>query len=203
MATFQEAFFKSLVWQKITWLGVPILKNPMDLFIYQEILHEVKPDTIIECGTAAGGSALYLASVCDMIGKGKIITMDISDYKDGPKHDRITYLYGSSVSEEIITQVKELSHGKVLVILDSDHKKDHVLKEMQMYAPLVSADSYLIVEDTCINFDPMYNDHGPGPREAVEEFLKTSKDFTVDVEREKLLSTFNPGGYLRKKPECY
>ena len=200
--TFQEAFFTSLVWQKITWLGVPILKNPMDLFIYQEILHEVKPDTIIECGTAAGGSALYLASICDLMGHGKVITIDINGYAEARKHPRITYLVGSSVSPDILDQAKGIAEGKILVILDSDHTKDHVSKEIALYSPLVSSGSYLIVEDTCINFDPMYNDHGPGPREAVEEFMKTSKDFVVDKEREKLLSTFNPGGYLRKMPEC-
>lgn len=202
MISFQEAFFKSMVWQRIKWLGVMILKNPMDLFVYQEILFETKPDTIIECGTAAGGSALYLASMCDLMGKGKVITIDIVGCDDAPKHPRITYLRGSSISPEIIEEVKKLCEGKVMAILDSDHRKDHVLKEIEVYAPMVSPGNYLVVEDTCINYDPMYVSNGPGPREAVEEFMETSKDFVIDTEREKLLSTFNPGGYLRKTPEC-
>lgn len=89
-------------------------------------------------------------------------------------------------------------HDSVMVILDSDHRKDHVLKELRAYSQYVTVDSYLIVEDTNINGHPVYPDYGPGPMEAVEESLKEDDRFAVDRTKEKLLLTFNPGGYLRR-----
>ncbi|MFH1821914.1 MAG: CmcI family methyltransferase, partial [Methanobacteriota archaeon] len=90
------------------WLGVPTLKCPLDAWIYQEIVFETKPDIIVECGTANGGSALYLASLCDIIGKGRVITIDIEDGEGRPKHDRITYILGSSVASETVEKIKKL-----------------------------------------------------------------------------------------------
>lgn len=194
-------------WNNTYWLGVPIYKCPSDMIIYQEIIHELKPDIIIECGSADGGSALFLASICELINNGNIITIDImqqynkcSFKKERPLHKRIKYLTGSSTSEEIIEQVKNMisSKDKVLVILDSDHHKEHVLKELRMYSHFVTMDSYLIVEDTNINGHPVYPDFGPGPMEAIEEFLKENNQFAVDRDKEKLLLTFNPCGYLRR-----
>ncbi len=113
---------------------------------------------------------------------------------------RITYLLGSSVSEEIVGRVAAEAEGQapILVILDSDHRKEHVLAELGRYAPLVTTGSYLIVEDTNLNGHPVEPDFGPGPTEAVEEFLADRSDFTVDRSKEKLYLTFNPGGYLKK-----
>jgi cephalosporin hydroxylase len=194
-------------WNDTYWLGVPIYKCPSDMIIYQEIIHDLKPDVIIECGTADGGSAIFLASICELINKGNIITIDIlprynkcSFKGERPHHKRIKYLTGSSTSEEIIQQVENLinHNDTVMVILDSDHHKEHVLKELQMYSPLVTLDSYLIVEDTNINGHPVYPDFGPGPMEAVEEFLAENSQFSLDRTKEKLLLTFNPCGYLRR-----
>jgi len=188
-------------WSQPKWLGVEALKCPFDLWIYQEILHELKPDWILETGTAQGGSALYLASVLDLLGTGQIVSVDIVKNDARPAHPRLTYLTGSSTSPEILDDLRRRIAGasRVMVILDSDHKKDHVLEELRLYSPLVTKDSYLIVEDTNINGRPVFSGFGPGPGEAVDEFLKTHLEFERDATRERFFLTFNPGGYLRRR----
>jgi cephalosporin hydroxylase len=190
----------SRTWQNTRWLGAQVLKCPLDLWIYQEILFEVRPDVIVESGTFGGGSAYFFASLCDLLGKGSVITIDIAPLSC-PEHPRITYLKGSSVSSEMLGAVRTRisPEDKVLVILDSNHSEQHVLEEMQLYAPLVTSGSYLIVEDGNINGHPVALEHGPGPTEALTRFFATSDDFEVDREREKFFMTFNPNGYLRKK----
>jgi cephalosporin hydroxylase len=199
---FHELYYDSVetTWKDTRWLGVDTWKCPLDLWVYQEILHEVRPDLIVETGTAAGGSALFLASICDLLQGGQVVTIDVSKNPDAPRHPRITYLNGSSTDPEIVAQVLRAARGagRVLVILDSDHSKPHVLAEMRAYAGLVSPGSYLIVEDTNINGHPVLPSFGPGAWEAVEEFLKDDSRFVVDRKREKLLMTFNPNGYLRR-----
>lgn len=187
-------------WGDTRWLGTPVLKCPLDLWIYQEILHEVRPDVLIECGTASGGSTLYFASLMDLLGKGRVISIDISPYEKRPKHDRITYLEGSSTAPETLAKVKEgiAPTDTVMVVLDSDHSKAHVLKELRLYSPLVSTNSYLAVEDSNQNGHPVSHDSGPGPMEAIQEFLAESKNFQVDASREKFYLTFNPSGYLKR-----
>lgn len=187
-------------WKNTCWLGVPTEKCPLDLWIYQEILWEVKPDVIVETGTRWGGSALFLASICDVLGRGRVITIDIEIPGERPVHSRITYLAGSSTSPDIVEEVKDEigTDDRVMVCLDSDHAMDHVLAEMQAYSDLVSVGSYLIVEDTNINGHPVFQGWGPGPQEAVQQFLKETDEFVVDDEREKFLLTFNPRGYLRR-----
>lgn len=187
-------------WGNTFWLGVPVQKLPLDLWIYQEIIHEIKPDIIIETGTEYGGSALFLASMCDLVNNGKVITIDIQDKEGRPQHKRISYLLGSSTSKEIEDQVKSLikDSDKVMVILDSDHHKEHVVNELMIYGKFVTKGNYLIVEDTNVNGHPVFIEFGPGPMEAIEEFLRGNEDFVVDENREKLYLTFNPRGYLRK-----
>lgn len=186
-------------WEKTSWLGIQTLKCPLDLWIYQEIIYDVKPDIIIETGTWSGGSALFLATICDSINNGMIFSIDTSK-KEFPFHNRITYFTGSSTNDEIFKKVtKQVKKtDKVLVILDSDHSKEHVLKEMELYGNLITKDSYLIVEDTNINGHPVLPDWGLGPMEAVEEFLLRHSEFSIDKSKENLLMTFNPNGYLKK-----
>ncbi len=182
------------------WLGTPVLKNTADLWIFQEIIYNTKPDLIIETGTASAGSALYMASICEMINHGQVVTIDIVDKSDRPQHKRIKYLVGSSTSPEIQAQVRSLikPRDRVMVVLDSDHAKEHVLSELSVYGSLVTSGNYLIVEDTNLNGHPVLPTHGPGPAEAVEEFLRDKKDFVMDRRQEKFFLTFNAGGYLLK-----
>jgi cephalosporin hydroxylase len=189
-----------LTWQNTFWFGIPVQKYPGDLWIYQEILFELKPDIIVETGTFNGGSALFLASVCDILKRGQIITIDIEPREKRPKHPRIKYLTGSSIAPDTIRRVKEQIHEgeKVLVILDSDHSKQHVLVELEKYSPLVTNGSYIIVEDSNVNGHPVFPQFGPGPMEAIDEFLVAHREFLVDVSREKFYMTANPQGYLKK-----
>lgn len=196
---FHKAYYHVGVWQNTSWEGIEIQKLPSDLFVYQEMLFEKKPDLIIETGTLYGGSALFMARILDIIGNGKIISIDIKK-RDVPKHPRIKYCIANSVNENLINLLREQGKDKkVMVILDSDHSKEHVLKELQLYSGLVSPGQYLIVEDTNINGHPVSPESGPGPYEAVEEFLQSNGTFKVDKSREKYLITFNPKGFLVKE----
>lgn len=185
------------------WLGVRTLKCPLDMWVYQEILWRTRPDVIVECGVYEGGSTLYLASVCDMIGKGRVIGCDIDMAPVGEtvrSHPRIKLLDGNSTDPAIVEQVRDLCTGqRTMVILDSEHSETHVTRELEAYAPLVSPGCYLIVEDTCVNGHPLYPSHGPGPYEAVEKFLATNSGWSVDRECERFLVTFNPSGYLLRE----
>lgn len=203
---FNQIYYNSYIWDQTYWLGEHILQNPCDNHIVQEIIYDVKPDYIIEAGTFKGGSALYYACVLAQINtKGKIFTIDInpqvahvSKFKIFKKYVKV--FKGSSTSEEIYSYIaKKVKGKKVLVILDSAHTKDHVLQEMNLYSKLVSSGSYLIVADTNINGHPVRTEFGPGPMEAVNEFLSKNNDFEIDRSKEKLLLTFYPSGYLRKK----
>jgi cephalosporin hydroxylase len=182
------------------WMGYSLMKNPLDLWIYQEILYECRPDLIIECGTAKGGSALYLAHLCDIMQHGQIVTVDIQKWVGCPFHQRITYYTGSSTDEKTVREVKGYANGfrKIMVILDSDHAKKHVLNELEAYSPIVTPGQYLIVEDTNVHGHPVRDDHGPGPWEALDAWLPKNENFVVDRFCERYLCTHNPRGYLRR-----
>ena len=187
-------------WRETYWMGAKVAKCPLDLWLYQEILHEIKPDLIIECGTLYGGSAGYLASLCDLIGKGRIISIDVRPREGRPRHDRITYWEGSSTGPDIVERVRaEISEGDtVLAILDSDHRKPHVLDELRTYKDIVSVGSYMIVEDTNLNGHPVAPEFGPGPMEALEAFLQENDQYEIDESKEKFYLSFNPKGYLKR-----
>jgi cephalosporin hydroxylase len=185
------------------WLGVPVVKPPLDMWIYQEILFTLRPEVIVETGTAYGGSAYFLATICDLIGAGRIVTVDIEEREDRPDHPRVTYLTGDSKDEAVVARVgSEIAPGEsVMVILDSKHHRDHVLAEMRAYGPLVTEGQYLIAEDTTINLGvpkPKGRPYPrPGPRDAVDEFLAEQDRFELDRSREKFLMSVAAGGFLR------
>jgi len=180
------------------WLGVHAEKCPTDAWVYQELIFKTKPDFVIETGTCEGGGSLFFASMLDLVGKGKVITIDLQKHcsLNNPK---IIQLTGSSVSEEISGQIEKLVEGKtVLVSLDSNHTKEHVLKELDIYSKLVQIGGYIVVEDTCVNGHPVMPGRGEGPYEAVQEFLSKRKDFVADKECEKFLLSYNNGGFLKR-----
>lgn len=190
----------NLTWRNTHWLGHAILKCPLDLWLYQEIIHRVRPAVIVETGTAFGGSALYLASMCDLVGHGRVVTVDLEERPGRPDHPRITYLTGSSVDAAVVTRVEQLigGEGPVLVLLDSDHAEPHVRKELEAYHRFVSVGSYLVVEDTNLNGHPVEPEHGPGPWEATQQFLASHGEFAHDPEMDKFLLSFNPRSYLKR-----
>jgi cephalosporin hydroxylase len=186
------------------WLGVPVGKIPTDQWVYQELLWETKPDVLLEMGTLEmgtfkGGSALYYASLFDLIGNGRVITVDIEKQPNLPAHPRITYLTGSSTAPEIVQQIRGMlrSGEKVMAVLDSDHSAQHVRKELDLYGAMVTPGQYIVVEDTNVNGHPVYSEFGPGPAEATADFLKTHPEYQPDRTREKFLVTFFPGGWLK------
>jgi cephalosporin hydroxylase len=188
-------------WDRTHWLGTRVEKCPLDLWVYQELIVRLRPDVILETGTNRGGSARYLASICDLLDHGRIVTVDIASARkfELPQHPRVTYLDGSSTAPEVADRMVEEAKGTVMVILDSAHKRSHVREELEIYGPLVTSGSYLVVEDTHLNGHPISPGYGPGPMEAVQEFLKTHPEFSVDRTCEKFYMTFNPGGYLVRR----
>lgn len=190
----------NMTWRNTYFLGHAVLKCPLDLWLYQEMLHAVRPAVVVETGTAFGGSALYLASVCELLGSGRVVTVDVVERPGAPAHPRITYVTGSSVDPDVVARVRNevADASPVMVLLDSDHRRDHVLAELEAYAPLVSPGSYLVVEDTNLNGHPVEPDHGPGPMEAAEAFLVRHPEFAHDASLDKFLLTFNPRGFLKR-----
>ncbi len=201
---FTAKFTEAVCW-RWQYHGVEIAKHPCDLMVYQAIIWEHRPNVIIECGTFRGGSALFLAEQLDAaVRDGFVVTIDVNADYPHRYHPRLTYLQHSSEDPKALQKVKEMSAAtapepRVMVILDSDHHKEHVLAELELWAPLVTPGQYLIVEDTCINGHPVLSGWGPGPFEAVAEWLPRHPEFEVDRSRERFLSTFNPDGYLRRK----
>jgi len=197
-----------------TWMGVPIIQVPQDMIAVQEIVWDVKPDLIIETGVAHGGSLIYYASILELIGNGEIVGIDIdirpynrTVIENHPMFKRIKLIEGSSTSGNVLNQVENIvvKNQKVLVLLDSDHTHDHVLKELVSYSKFVSKDSYIVVFDTAIEdmpedfFPNKHWDKGNNPKTAVWEFLKTNNDFIIDKNIEsKLLITVAPEGYLKR-----
>src|SRR5262249_39159738 len=135
--------------KNLSWFGYRLIKCPMDLWVYQELLVRTRPDVVVETGTCFGGSALYLAMILDQLGQGRVITIDIEVVPNRPEHPRLSYVTGSSVDPQIIAQVRDaVGSDRALVILDSDHSEPHVYQEMLAYSPLVQVGDYLIVEDS-------------------------------------------------------
>ena len=188
-------------WRQTRYRGVTVWKCPLDLWLYQELLDTLRPQLIVETGTAFGGSAYFLGDLCDTLGlDAQITTIDIEAQPGRPVHPRVTYVTASSIDPGVVADVyASVPDGApTLVILDSDHSRDHVLAELRAYADLVSVGSYVVVEDTNVNGHPAYPEFGPGPMEAVDAFLAKDSRFEVDAGLEKFFMTFNPRGYLKK-----
>jgi len=167
----------------LTWLGNPIWQNIADLWIIQEVISSVRPALIIETGTNRGGSSLFYAHLMDLMNHGSIITVDVEKLHDH-SHPRITYLIGSSTSEEILSQVRAVvasASGPVLVILDSDHSEAYVAGELTHYHTFVTPGSYLHVQDGVIDTLPRFAAARPGPLPAIQRFLAGNPGFQVDT----------------------
>ena len=184
------------------WQGVPTWSLPQDLWVLQELIEETRPELLVETGTRYGGTALFFAGLFDLIGAGSVVSVDVEQWPAAPRvreHPRIELLEGSSTSPEIVARVRELAAGKrVMVNLDSEHSAEHVLAELDAYAPLVSSGCYLVVDDTVLGrgFPPLGGWRGPG--HALEQWLPSHPEFEVDAGRERL-GTFSPGGFLRRR----
>jgi len=202
------------------WLGRPIIQYPQDIIAMQEIIWQVQPDLIIETGIAHGGSLIFYASILELnaaCGGPKdagVLGIDIEirshnrkAIEEHPMFRRISMIEGSSIAPNVVAQVKEKarSRERVLVCFDSNHTHQHVLSELEAYAPLTTVGSYCVVFDTLIEDMPadLFSGRpwGPGnnPKTAVREYLKTHPEFEIDRSIEhKLLITVAPDGYLKR-----
>lgn len=214
MTSFIDEYHKlyegSKIWSKNSFMGIPCWKLPLDLMVIQELIYKTKPEFIIETGTGHGGSALFYASLCELMGQGQVITIDINmSKKDSNKwgmfewEDRIEFIYGGSVNSNVVDRIENLVKDfNCMVILDSWHTEEHVYEEMNIYSKFVPVNGYMVVEDTHAGNpgNPIqwkYDDKGPSA--AVEKFLEENKGkWVVDYECEKHLMSFNMGGYLRR-----
>jgi cephalosporin hydroxylase len=209
-----EAISKHKYTYQFSWLGRPIIQLAQDMLAVQELIWETKPDLIVETGIAHGGSLIYYASLLELIGgEGGVLGIDIDirehnrvEIVKHPMFKRISMLEGSSTDDIIVREVYKIAGYKqrVMVVLDSNHTHEHVLKELQLYSPLVTKDCYLVVFDTLIEDMPedSFPDRpwgrGNNPKTAVWEFLKTNDRFKIDKEIEgKLVITTAPDGYLK------
>ncbi len=195
------------------WLGLPIIQFPQDIIATQEIVWETRPTVIVETGIARGGSMIFLASLLQLIGVGKVLGVDIdirphnrAKIEEHPLHHRIHLIEGSSTAPEVLEAVRSQigAEDRVMVILDSDHTHAHVLEELRLYAPLVTPGQYLIVADTVVEDIPHQTHRprpwGPGnnPKTALGAYLQDVDRFEPDPYiNAKLLETASPGGYLR------
>lgn len=200
---FRELVSKTGNFGSTSWLGNPIWQNVLDLWTIQETIAQVRPGLLIECGTNRGGSSLFYAHLFDLMGKGEVVTIDV-ERMHSLSHPRVTYLLGSSTSPEIAGTARQralAASGPVMVILDSDHTRDHVRRELELYTPLVTPGSYCLVQDSVIDTLSTFSAGRPGPLPAIEDFLRSTGDFEVDTERcERFLISHHPKGWLRRKP---
>lgn len=229
-ATFMRTSIEARYSYPFTWMGRPIIQYPQDIVGVQELVFDVKPDLIIETGIAHGGSLILSASLLAMLDysdavelgevldpakpKRTVLGLDIdirahnrAAIEDHPMSSRIEMIEGSSIDPEIIARVRERAKAaeRVMVFLDSNHTHDHVLAELEAYAPLTSVGSYCVVFDTVVEDLPaeMFGDRpwGPAdnPKTAVWQYLKSHPEFEIDKDIEdKLLITVAPDGYLRR-----
>ena len=201
-------YYTSGVWQSTKWMGVTTYKSPSDMWNYQEILASLKPSMVIEFGTAFGGAALFFSSVMRQIGtRSRVLSVDIHidrvDQRAKLDPD-IELLTMSSADQRVAARIAQLRSeysGAAFAILDSDHRKRHVLAELEMLRPLLRSDDYLIVEDSNINGHPVNPHWGEGPFEALEEYFHLHPDdYYHDAERGNRFGfTFAPNGFLIRR----
>ena len=197
---FTNAYHRSLAWHETRWLGRQVPNAPTDLVAYQEILAEVRPDWVIETGRQNGGRAWFLATVCDLLGHGEVISIGAHSRKDLPSHPRIRCLTAAAHEPEARRLVDEIvgDEPHALVILGSRTRRERTRREFEAFAPLVPVGSYVIVEHTVLNGFPVDASFGPGPREALRRIMNLHGEFLADSTRERHTLTFNQGGFLRR-----
>lgn len=196
-------YYHSGIWKRLSYRGIRTLKLPSDLWNYQEIIYERDIGFVVETGTRHGGSALFFA---DLIEKkepdGFVVSIDVDDHENRVRaHPKIHFLIGDSASLAVVGQVSRLlpaERKNCFWIFDSDHRAAHVLSELHVWAPVMKPGDYLVVEDSNINGHPVRPDFGPGPWEAVQQFMKESPGtFVPDTVRERKFGiTFAPSGFL-------
>jgi cephalosporin hydroxylase len=196
---FTTAYHRSLGWRDTRWLGEPVPNAAPDLLTYQEILAEVRPDWVIETGSREGGRAYFLATICELLGHGEVISLDQWPRRR-PTHPRLRFLTVAPQEPEAKEQVSAIvgPDPRAVVVLGSRSRRDRTRREFELYAPLVPVGSYVIVEHTVLNGFPVDASFGPGPHEALRRLMNLHGEFLADSTRERHALTFNQGGFLRR-----
>jgi len=196
---FIDAFWRSFAWRKTNWLGWRVPGCPTDLVAYQELVAIVEPDWIIETDAGSGGRALFLASICDLVGRGQVLSIHSRAADELPQHSRITHLVADPAAATTVGRVRDIvgEAPNALVVLGSAGVGE-LVRAFEAYAPLVPVGSYVVFEDTIMRGNPVRPDMAPGPKQAVRAILETRGDFAPDPEMEKFGLTFNPGGFLKR-----
>jgi cephalosporin hydroxylase len=194
-------------WRNTTWLGHDVLQCPTDLWVYQELLHRVRPEVFVEIGVKRGGLTHYVASLFDLMhgddrSTGRVVGVDISmKAATGTvgSHPRVTLIEGDSTDEGTVERVRQACAGQsAIVLLDSDHAEGHVRAELDLYNDLVPVGSYIIVNDTNVGGHPALGWKQTSPWDAVHAFVAEHPEFEIDRECEKHMLTLCPDGYLRR-----
>ena len=194
--------FRTGNFASVRWAGSPVWQSIIDLWTIQETIAEIRPALLIETGTHKGGSALFYAHLMDALDHGRVITIYVDDAAE-VTHPRIRFLTGSSTAPEIVEEVQDVAaaaEGPVMVILDSDHDRKHVARELEIYAPLVTPGSLLLSQDGIIDRFWFFRNSRPGPLGANREFLDRHPEFEHDRERnERYLLSHHPLGWMRRR----
>ena len=203
LAEWYHHFQRDVVFDRISWMGVKALKNPMDCWVYQQLLAEVRPRVVVELGSAYGGSTLFLLHMLDLLGDGVVVSVDRERAGFAVRHPRLRRVDGDLADPAVIDQVYALcaGNGPVLVVHDADHDRDAVLRDLRNYAPLVTVGSWFIVEDGIVDVLPdlpRVPAELVGPFAAVVAFLDGNPEFEIDHAAEACAITYNPGGFLRR-----
>lgn len=198
-AEFTEAYWRSFRWRGTTWLGHRVARSPSDLLAYQQMIADGLPDWVVETGTGDGGRALYLASICELAGRGHVLSIGTGSTDELPQHPRLTYIEGDPLDGEIVAQVRETvgEHANALAVFGVD-KARNLVDAFSLYSSLVPIDSWVVLEDTIMNGHPVWPGMGPGPAEAVAMITHNHPEFVPDPALARLGVTFNPGGYLKR-----
>ena len=196
-----QHFQDRVVLTELNYRGVTILKNVMDLWVYQEIIHRTRPQVVIEIGTRHGGSALWFADTLSWVG-GEVVSIDLRS-PDPSTFGRevpanLSFIEGDSIADSTLELVRERVAGRpAMVVADGNHSAAHVAKELELYSPFVPVGGYFIAEDGIVDVME-WTEFCPGPVEGVRRFLEQRDDFVVDRDCEKMILTYNPGCYLRR-----
>jgi len=191
-----EHYQTRIVTQQLRYRGVPIWKNVLDLWVYQEIIHRTSPAAVVEIGTKHGGSLLWFSDVMRNVG-GRVVSVDLVR-PDLELPDNAVFVEGNSVDPGTVDEVRRAcADDRAMVVADSDHRAEHVLEELRVYSPLVAEGCYYVVEDGIV--DAMrWERYCPGPAVAVQRFLAECDEFEADPHCEKFILTYNPGSFLRR-----
>jgi cephalosporin hydroxylase len=196
---FTEAVWRNLPWRHTSWLGEPTRTPPTDLLAYQEILSRVRPDWVVDIGVSDEGRAAFLASICELMGRGQVLSLRTPEVAEPAPRPRLRVLAGSPLDPDVSRQAHEVvGCGNAVVVLGACADRAVTARQFEAYADLVGVGSYVVVTDTIVNGRPVWPSFGPGPFEAVKQILNLHGEFVPDPDMEKYALSFNPGGYLRR-----